>query len=276
MPLVIMLHGLEGSARSHYIVGLHHAFRAIGWSSAVMEFRSCGDEFNRGRRLYHSGETSDLDRAVGWALERSARRIYLVGFSLGGNVLAKWLGEKGETAPEAVRAAVVVSVPFDLAASAPYFERTLGGFYAWRFLRTLIPKALEKERQFPGSMDVEKIRRSRTFREFDTYATAALHGFRDAEDYWARSSSGPLLGRIRKPTLLLSALDDPFCPPESLPWAAASASPWLYPQFPPHGGHVGFVGGIVPFRPQYWAEEHIVRFFRICDQLIAEDDAKST
>jgi len=142
--------------------------------------------------------------------------------------------------------------------------------YSKRFLRTLVPKALEKERQFPGSMDVDRVRRSRTFEEFDTHATAALHGFRDAHDYWARSSSGPVLGRIRRPTLLLSAADDPFNPAWTLPRAVADASPYLHPLFPDTGGHVGFVYGPWPWRARRWGEEQVVRFFESYESFARE------
>lgn len=275
-PLVVMLHGLEGSAHSHYIIGLHHAFARLDWSSAVMEFRSCGPEMNRARRLYHSGETSDLDLVVRHFLSRGFEELYLVGFSLGGNVLAKWLGELGPEAPAQVRAAAVVSVPFDLAASAAYFERTLWGLYGRRFLRSLIPKAVEKARQYPGCLDLDRVRRCRTFRDFDTHATARLHGFRDADDYWAKSSSKPFLARIARPTLLVASADDPFIPAASLPRLEADSSPWLYPQFTEKGGHVGFIGGARLFRLLYWAEDHVVRFFQVLRGNIAEVPMEST
>ncbi len=269
-PLVLMLHGLEGSANSHYIVGLHHAFAQREWSSAVMEFRSCGREMNRARRLYHSGETSDLDLVIRHLLRHGVEELYLVGFSLGGNVLAKWLGELGCDVPRQVRAAAVVSVPFDLATSAAYFERTLWGLYGRRFLRSLIPKALEKARQYPGCVDADQVRRSRTFRDFDTHATAKLHGFRDADDYWAKSSSKPFLERITRPTLLVASADDPFIPAESLPREEVGRSHWLYPQFTGRGGHVGFIASARRFRQTYWAEEQIVRFFLMVRGKIAD------
>jgi predicted alpha/beta-fold hydrolase len=187
--------------------------------------------------------------------------LYVAGFSLGGNVVAKWLGEAPEAVPEAVAGAAVVSVPYDLAASAEHFEVSLRGAYSWRFMRSLIPKAIEKERQYPGSLDLERVRRSRSFADFDTHATAALHGFRDAEEYWAKSSSGQFVGAIRRPLLLISALDDPFVPASSLPWDAAEESDYLHGLFTRAGGHVGFVYGRWPWGVRYWAEEQVVRFF---------------
>lgn len=268
-PTVLMLHGLEGSARSSYIRGLAHALSEKGWGAVVMEFRSCGGEINRACRLYHSGETTDLAFTVD-ELDRRwpGRRLYLAGFSLGGNVIAKWLGDLGDAVPPQVAGAAVVSAPFDLARSADYFEQSLGGLYSRRFLRTLIPKAVEKARQHPGCMDIDRVRRSRSFEEFDTYATAPLHGFRDARDYWERCSSGPVLGRIRRPTLLLSTADDPFNPPWTLPRETADASPYLHPLFPDTGGHVGFVYGPFPWRARRWAEEQILRFFELYDGLL--------
>jgi predicted alpha/beta-fold hydrolase len=263
-PTVLLLHGLEGSVRSNYIAGLQAAFHTMGWRSAALQFRSCGGEMNRACRMYHSGETTDLAFAVDFLVEREPdRRICIAGFSLGGNVAAKWLGEDPDRVPPNVQAAAVVSTPFDLAGSAAYFERSLGGLYSRRFLRSLIPKALEKARQYPGILDAERIRRSRSFADFDTWATAALHGFRDAEDYWAQSSSAQFLPNIRIPTLLISAEDDPFNPPWTLPRPAAAESPFLHPLFPDKGGHVGFVYGPTPFQARRWAEEQIVRFFRL-------------
>jgi predicted alpha/beta-fold hydrolase len=181
-------------------------------------------------------------------------------------VTAKWLGESPDSVPGNVRAAAVVSVPYDLAGSAGYFENSLGGVYSRRFMRSLIPKALEKARQYPGVLDEERIRRARNFADFDTWATAVLHGFRDAGDYWARCSSGRFLSDIRTPTLLLSSEDDPFNPPWTLPRAVAEESPYLHPLFTEQGGHVGFVYGASPLRTRHWAEEQIVRFFRLYEK----------
>jgi hypothetical protein len=259
-PVVLLLHGLEGSAASNYVGGLAQRLARAGFAPVAMEFRSCGGELNRARRLYHSGETTDLAFVVGELVRRSTPcDVYLVGFSLGGNVVAKWLGELGDDAPEQVRGAAVVSPPFDLTVSGPALDAALFGVYARRFLRTLVPKALAKERQYPGCLDAPAVRTSRDFTAFDTHATAALHGFRDAHDYWEKVGCGQFLAGIRRPALLLAAHDDPFNPGSTLPQRVASTSPWLVPCFPRRGGHVGFVYG-PPWRTRHWAEEQIERF----------------
>ncbi|HVS14274.1 MAG TPA: alpha/beta fold hydrolase [Thermoanaerobaculia bacterium] len=259
-PRLVILHGLEGSVRSNYVGGLARRAGARGWAVTALEFRSCGGELNRGRRLYHLGETWDLDHLVGELTRREpGRPLLLGGVSLGANVIVKWLGERGEDAPAEVRGAAAISAPFDLTVSGPVLDRALGGLYTRRFLRTLIPKALAKERQYPGSIDRERVARARTFAEFDTWATARLHGFRDAWDYWERCSSGPFLERVRRPLLLVSAADDPFNPAATLPRGIADRNPRIAALFTERGGHVGFVEG-TPWRPRHWAEERAVGF----------------
>ena len=262
-PWLLLLHGLEGCVTSNYMLGMRRQADARGWNTAALEFRSCGGELNSARRMYHSGETRDAGfflSGVESRLKPSA--IYVAGFSLGGNVMAKWLGEEGAAVSDVVRAVAVISAPFDLTVSGPQIDRALGGIYVRRFLKTLIPKAIAKAEQHPGCLDPERVRSCRTFREFDTHATAALHGFEDAEDYWRRSGCGSFLGGVRVPTLLLSSADDPFNPSSTLPLAECEDSPWLVPQFSERGGHVGFVSG-VPWRTSHWAEEQAMRFFEL-------------
>lgn len=267
MPVVLMLHGLEGCARSKYLLGLNALFHAIGWTAITIEFRGCGGEMNRAPRLYHSGETSDL----AFALERlgeSQGPVFVVGFSLGGNVLAKWLGESNSNANQFVRAAAVVSAPYDLTVSGPHIDRMLGGAYARHFLRQLVAKAIAKEQQFPGIIDIARVRRSRSLWEFDEHATAVLHGFSGADEYWATQGCGQFLEGIRVPTMLLSSADDPFNPCSTLPYAIAERSPYLIPQFTERGGHVGFIHGDTPLRARYWAEEQVVRYFRFIKETV--------
>lgn len=276
-PLVpavaILFHGLEGSVRSPYVLGLARRLLDRGWGVVVMEHRSCGDgPLNRAPRLYHLGDTEDLSLVVQTMAARfGGRPLFVAGFSAGANQLAKWLGESPGEVPHAVAGAAVVSAPYDLMVTGPHLDRVLGGFYTKMFLRTLVPKALAKAAQHPGSLDTERVRQARTFVEFDTYATAALHGFDDAAHYWRSVSCGQFLSGIRVPTLLLSAADDPFNPASTLPHDEAAASPHLTAAFTHRGGHVGFVGGR-PGRPRYWAEERIVGFF---DHLDAADERQS-
>lgn len=262
-PTALLLHGLEGCRESTYIRSLVRELSQQQWNAVVMEFRSCGGELNRARRMYHSGETTDLAFAVHRLIERDPNiRLYVAGFSLGGNVTAKWLGEGGDDIPGAVRGAAVISAPYDLLTSSEYMDNSSSRFYVRHFLRMLIPKALAKEAQYPGCLDTEAVRRARTFKGFDDAATAPLHGFADAEDYYRKSGCGQFVSGIRRPTLLLSAADDPFNPGSTLPREAAEASSYLHPQFPERGGHVGFL------RRGFgsWAEEQTVRFFRACEE----------
>ncbi|MCC6488283.1 MAG: alpha/beta fold hydrolase [Candidatus Hydrogenedentes bacterium] len=264
-PTVLILHGLEGSAQSKYVLGLHRLFAQLGWTSVALEFRGCGSEMNRAPRLYHSGETTDLAH-VARRLAEDRRILCAVGISLGGNVLAKWLGEMGGAATTLIRAAAVVSAPFDLTISGPHIDQAVGGAYARHFLKKLIAKATEKERQYPGVIDIERAKRCRTLYEFDDCATAMLHGFSGADEYWRTQGCGQFLSGIRVPTMLLSSADDPFNPAGTLPREQASASPYLIPQFTERGGHVSFVYGATPLTCGYWAEEQVVRYFEVIHQ----------
>ena len=259
-PLVLILHGLEGSSLSHYASGLLAEIAALGWRGAVINFRSCSGELNRLPRLYHSGETSDL----GWVVARlvgaePGLRLGLVGVSLGGNVALKWLGERGEAAP--VAAAVAVSTPFDLEACARVLDRQPGRLlYTAQFLRTMKAKVRAKAHMYDGLVNLPAALRARTFAEYDRHVTAPLGGFADERDYWTRSSSGPHLPKIRRPCLLINAVNDPFIPVASLPAAAVAASPWLEAAFVAEGGHAGFLEGRTGRTS--WAERQAMAFLR--------------
>jgi predicted alpha/beta-fold hydrolase len=270
-PRVLLLHGLEGSAHSLHTQGLAHLAARAGWRATVLNFRSCARDPrdirrrlpNRRPRLYHSGETGDLDFVVRTLAAREPGvPITAIGFSLGGNVLLKWLGEHGEEGQAAgIAAAAVLSVPYDLGAASRFLERPAGRIYAYHFLRRLRPKALDVLARFPretAHLDADRIRGARTFAAFDRHVTAPLHGFTSAEDYYARASSLPYLGRIRVPTLCISSEDDPFFPREALAPARGAASPDVRFEVTPWGGHTGFVSGPWPWRPRYWAEEATV------------------
>jgi uncharacterized protein len=259
-PLLLVLHGLEGSARSHYARGLVREAAARGWRAVVLNFRSCSGELNRLPKFYHSGDTDDLD-AIVRRLEAGAHGAPLgvVGVSLGGNVLLKWLGEQGDSTA-AVAAAVAISVPFDLAACARILDRGVErAIYTRNFLRTMRRKVRGKAKVHPAFVDVAAAWRARTFSEYDNAVTAPLNGFVDALDYWTRASSGPYLGRVRCPTLLINARDDPFVPAAALP-DPATLPAWVEVDFPARGGHVGFIDGRWPWRVGSWAERRAIAF----------------
>ncbi len=257
-PTVVILHGLEGGSRSGYVLQTMRELAARGIRAAALNFRTCGGETNRLARFYHSGETGDLGFVLRLLAERWPRApLGAVGFSLGGNVLLKYLGECGGGALP--RAAVAVSVPFDLAAGATRMERGMGRVYTARFLRTLRAKYEAKRRLIGDAVDDRRVLSARTFREFDDAATAPLHGFRDADHYYTASSSARYLAGIRVPTLLLHSADDPFLPSDAIPRAAARDNPCITAAFTEHGGHVGFVAG-TPWAPEFWAEAEAARF----------------
>jgi predicted alpha/beta-fold hydrolase len=267
-PRVVLLHGLEGSSYAVYILGLARLIARAGWRATVLNFRSCArDPARLGRwlaprrpRLYHSGETADLDLVVRTLAAREpGGPLYAVGVSIGGNVLLKWLGETGARSP--VEAAAALSVPFDLAAAVQHLERGVGRLYVSHFLKTLKAKALDVMARFPketAGLDLRRIRGARTFRAFDEAATAPLHGFAGADDYYLRSSSLRFLPRIEVPTLCVNSADDPFLPPVILERAAAVASDDVSFQVTGWGGHAAFIAGRWPWRPRYWAEERAI------------------
>jgi len=269
-PRVLLLHGLEGSAHSLHTQGLALLARQAGWRSTVLNFRSCARDpadikrrlRNRRPRLYHAGETGDLDLVVRLLLAREPGvPLYAIGFSLGGNVLLKWLGEAGASSP--VRAAATISVPYDLGAAARHLERRVGRIYARHFMTRLKTKSLDLLARFPAEtahLDAARIQAVRTFGQFDDAVTAPLHGFASAEDYYARCSAVRYLPRIAVPTLCVSSDDDPFFPAQAVAEAVAAASPSVTFALSPKGGHVGFVAGRMPFRPVYWAEELVTNW----------------
>ena len=273
-PLVLLLHGLEGSSSSHYVVGLTRQALTRGWRAVTLNFRSCSGELNRLRSFYHSGHTADLDEVVRLIVEREPTvRIGAVGVSLGGNVLLKWLGEREAAVPGAVVGAVAISVPFDLAHCAQALDR---GFcrlvYAANFLGTMRDKIRLKAARDPGLgeiVDVPLALRARTFAEYDRAVTAPLNGFANERDYWTRASSAPYLSRIQQPTLLINALDDPIVPPSALPDPAA-LPPWVRAEFVRRGGHAAFLEGRWPWRVESWAERRAVEFL---DGLVADGRA---
>lgn len=245
-PWLVLFHGLEGSAASHYAQAMAFVAGQRGWNLAVPHFRGCSGELNRAPRAYHSGDADELDWILRRLRGRAAAPLYAAGVSLGGNALARWAGLQQRQAQAIVQAIAVVSAPLDLVAGGLALGQGLNRqIYTRMFLRTLVPKALAKWRQFPGLFDREAVLRARDLRMFDDAFTAPVHGFQDAMDYWRKASAKPLLGGIAVPTLLLNALDDPFVPAASLPMhheVGRQVTLWQ----PARGGHVGFAQGRWP------------------------------
>ncbi len=240
-PLVVMFHGLEGSSRSHYAVEMMKAVQHKGWHGVVAHFRGCGGVTNTAPFFYHSGDTHEIGFMLA-TLAARYREIYTVGISLGGNALAKYLGEQGRLNADArqtlPRAAAVVSAPVDLTAAGSRFDRGLTRLlYTRYFLNSLIPKA----EAFARFQTASPLSDCQTLGDFDDLFTAPLHGFADRHDYYRRASSKPFLRDVDTPLLLLNAVNDPFLPPAALPTESDVSAAVTLLQ-PPHGGHVGFVG----------------------------------
>ncbi len=247
-PMLVLFHGLESSSTSNYALAFAHVAQARGWAFVEPHFRGCSGDLNRGPRAYHSGDHEE----VGWILTRlRARRgapLYVAGVSLGGNALLRWAEEAGDSAAATARVVAAVSSPVDLAAAGHAIDRGFNRLvYSRMFLRSMKPKALAKWDQFPGLFDRERLRRARSLYEFDNVVTAPLHGFRDTEDYWTRASAKPHLHRIRIPTLVLNARNDPFVPGGSLP-APGEVGRFVQLWQPAQGGHVGFPQAPFPGR----------------------------
>jgi hypothetical protein len=258
-PTVLILHGLEGSIGSHYVVGLLHALSCGGFTAAVLYFRGCSGAPNRLARSYHSGDTDDVDSVLSYLRSQDdARPIYVVGVSLGGNVLLKWLGEN--PAQALVTKAVAVSVPFELNAAALRLEHGFSRVYQAYLLRKLRRATRRKARYHALPIAVSELRKLRTFREFDDKVTAPLHGFAGVDDYYRKCSSRPFLTRISTPTLILHAKNDPFMTAAAIP-TAAELGPGVQLELYSTGGHVGFVSGAWPWKPDYWLDKRICAFF---------------
>lgn len=254
-PLLIVSHGLEGSSRRHYVTGLIRAmpgFNALAWN-----YRSCSEEPNRNLRFYHSGATDDLDFVIQQAVARGVKDIYLAGFSLGGNLSLKWLGENAKKALQFVRKAVAFSVPLHLSSSSQQLTRRENRLYTHRFLQTLLEKVTEKSARYPLDITPSMMTSIRSLYDFDNVITGPLHGFKDAEDYYKRNSSLYFLADIQVPTLIVNAKNDPFLSQECLP--ERIDSDFVQIELPESGGHCGFYPK--NYRGQTWAEQRAAAWF---------------
>jgi predicted alpha/beta-fold hydrolase len=255
--LAIVSHGLEGDASRPYVRGMVRALNSAGFDALAWNYRSCGGEMNRLLRSYHLGDTEDLDRVLCHALATGRyRRAFLLGFSAGGNVTLKYLGEDAARVPAEVQRAAVFSVPTDLKASSVHIGRRENQVYMRRFLKSLRLKVRAKAELLPGQVDLAGIEELRNFVDFDNRYTAPMHGFDSADTYYQYASSGRYLAGIRVPTLLVNAQNDPFLPASCYPREVAANSAYVFLETPPDGGHVGFAES----SGEYYSERRAVAF----------------
>jgi predicted alpha/beta-fold hydrolase len=256
--IVILLHGLEGSSNSKSVTGMVNVFNHDNFDTVSMNFRGCSGEPNKELRYYHSGETEDLGAVVNYIHSLNKyRSIHIVGFSMGGNILLKFLGEKGDNVSGKVESAVALSVPCDLKDGATEMGKRHNTVYMKRFIQELKQKLLLKRDLFPGKINMDNYKLIRNFRQFDEKYTAPINGFKSAEDYWEKSSSINYLSKIKIRTLLINALDDPFLGKKCFPYEEARNSRFLFLETPHHGGHVGFMDFNNKF---YWSERRALAF----------------
>ncbi|MEI7431149.1 MAG: hydrolase [Betaproteobacteria bacterium] len=260
-PLVVLFHGLEGSSNSHYAITLMLALSTVGWSGVVVHFRGCSGVPNRLPRAYHSGDSDEID----WILRRFKqnhpnRSLFVVGVSLGGNALLKWLGEREASATSLISAAAAISAPIDLTACGHNLGHGFNRVYTRHFLQTLKPNSATMLKRFPGLFDPRLLHEAKSLYEFDNVITAPLHGFKNTDDYWRRASSKPWLNCIGVPTLVLNAQNDPFLPHSALP-RTDQVSSCVTLDFPREGGHVGFVSGSFPGQLD-WLPQRLLHYFK--------------
>jgi uncharacterized protein len=238
-PLVVLLHGLEGSSNSHYAKRIMSAVQQQGWRGVVIHFRGCGGSPNLLPRSYHCGDSAEID----WILKRFRQHeygdVYALGVSLGGNALLKWLGEQRLQANRVIHKAAAISTSLDLPVTGRVLGQGFNRFYSRLFLNTLQSKAFALIKRHGLDFDTDSIMRADNLWDYDNLFTAPLHGFKDADDYWQQANCRPYLKKISLPTLLINARNDPFLPEHCLP-TADEISEQVYCEFPTDGGHAGF------------------------------------
>jgi len=258
--LAIISHGLEGDSDRAYVKGMVRALNLYGWDCLAWNFRGCSGEPNRRLKSYHSGSFDDLAQVIEHAAAAGDyARIGLMGFSIGGNITLLYLGKNRDRVNPLVSCAAVLSVPCDLAAGAAALARRSNALYMQRFLRLLGAKVAAKKVLFPNRIDDTGYATLRTFRDFDERYTAPINGFKNADDYWSQCSSKPWIADIAVPTLMISAVNDPFLTPACFPVEAAAENSAVYLEMPASGGHVGFIQ--FNHKGLYWSERRSAEFF---------------
>lgn len=257
--LVILLHGLEGDSSRPYMTGMAKYFAKRDWDVLAMNFRGCGGEPNALPRSYHIGETKDLDQVIDHAqLNNNYETIALIGFSVGGNIVLKYVGEKGEALNDQIKCAVAFSVPCHMNSAQAEIEK----WFNWHYRKNLVDALNEtykmKMEHFPDQFQLPEKGLPKNFREFDEHYTAPIHGFGSAEEYWDVNSSIHFIPDIQIPTLLVNALDDSFLSSDCYPKALAETHPFFHLEVPDHGGHLGFVSQ--GEEGSYWTERRAFEF----------------
>ncbi len=261
--VIIAIHGLEGDTHRAYMKGIVKAANKAGYDAVALNMRGCSGEPNNLYSSYHSGKTDDLDLVVNYLIDKyQYSKIMLVGFSMGGNITLKYVGEKGQTISPRIKCAATISVPCMLKDSALQLRKPSNFIYMKRFMRTLKAKALYKKEKHPeAKIQVNEIKKMKTFHDFDNLYTAPAHGYADAEDYWNRASCKHVLSSINIPTLLINAKDDPFLQSNCFPYEEAQKSKYFHLETPNFGGHLGF-NQRINFKSEFWHETRIIEFFK--------------
>lgn len=253
--LVIISHGLEGNSDRAYVKGMARHFHNNGFDILAWNYRGCSGEMNRQRRFYHSGATDDLDFVVQHGLSKQYNEIVLVGFSLGGNLTLKYLGEQKRD--DRVMKSIVFSVPMDLYTSCQKISAPTNWMYSERFLKSLKKKILDKA-ALRDDLDTKALSSIKTLQDFDDQYTSLLHGYKNAIDYYTQCSSIRFVENIRVPSLIVNALNDPFLSPECYPVALLKQHPYVKIEIPERGGHVGFTQ--FGKKGLFWSEERALHF----------------
>lgn len=258
--LVLLSHGLEGNSTRHYMMGMANLFFDQGWDVLAWNCRSCSGEMNRQFRLYNHGEIGDIGAVINHALRtKPYQRVLLIGFSMGGSILMKYLGVNGKAAPGPIIGGIAFSSPCDLEASVNALELPGNSFYKRRFFKSLSKKVEAKAALFPGRLDPGKLKEVGHWRDFDNYFSAPLSGYADADDFYRQASAKHYMGGTDRPILLVNAENDPILPPACSPVSLCATHPRLFLERPRQGGHVGFS---LPRKPYAWSEYRALEFAR--------------
>ncbi len=258
--LVIISHGLEGDSTRPYMRGMARAFNRVSYDALAWNFRGCGGEINKVAGFYHSGATHDLKTVVAHAIQQQYDEIVLIGFSLGGNLMLKYLGELGKEVPEEIKAGVAISVPLDLNACTARIARASNFIYSWRFVRNLKKKIRDKVQVMPEVLSADHLSKIKSIRQFDELYTAPLHGFESAHDYYTKCSSIHFLQDITVPTLILNAKNDPFLAESCYLDENNLPGPNIFFAAPDGGGHCGFMQKNVQQGDNFWSEDLAIDF----------------